>query len=355
METAGWGDFLWRDPRFLPSKLSLNASLLPALLIVAFINSLRVLGDVTGTLEATHRGGSQYGSGHGLRGCCEDGSADRLTDRSFFLTIKGGLFSFGVSSVLSGVCGYLPLATLSQNSCLVTLSRTSCPRVGYMACFWLVVLGVVPKLGAAVASIPNCVWGGVVSVLFAGQMFSGIKLMLQGEDDAADHRSRIILAVGLASGLGVALVPSWATMQLGNGLAHSIMSTTSSQACKLAVGTVTEALVLLLSTPYSLGSAVALVAHALMPLEKEGSTEMEASTSLHQDTPILLKGGNGASLDSPVAGVSASQTCKTPLSETPLASQPLLAASETPLATPPLQLVHTRNAACNTEVHTPTY
>lgn len=192
-------------------------------------------------------------------------------------------------------------------------------------------------------------------MLFAGQMFSGIKLMLQGGDDAVDHRSRIILAVGLASGLGVALVPSWATMQLGKGLAHSIMSTTSSQACKLAVGTVTEALILLLSTSYSLGTAVALVAHTLMPLEKEDSTEKEASTSLHQDTRILLKGGNGASLDSPVAEVSASQTCKTPLSETPLTSQPLLAASETPLTTPPLHLVHTRNAACNTEVHTPTY
>ena len=102
-------------------KLVLERVYLPALLIVAFINSLRVLGDVTGTLEATHRRCIEYGSGDGLRGCCEDGSDDRLTDRSFFLAIKGGLFSLGVSSVVSGVCGYLLLATLWQNSCLVVL------------------------------------------------------------------------------------------------------------------------------------------------------------------------------------------------------------------------------------------
>ena len=75
--------------------------------------------------------------------------------RSFFVTLKGGLLSTAAAGAVSGVCGYLPLATLSQTSAVVALSRTSCPRVGYMACFWLMVMGVVPKIGAAADDAPT--------------------------------------------------------------------------------------------------------------------------------------------------------------------------------------------------------
>jgi len=81
-----------------------------------------------------------------------------------------------------------------------------------MACFWLLLLGVVAKIGAAVAAIPTCIFGGVVAVLVAGQMVSGIQMMMVA--CMVSHRSRTVLAIGLASGLGLAMVPTWATAQV---------------------------------------------------------------------------------------------------------------------------------------------
>ena len=52
----------------------------------------------------------------------------------------------------------------------IALSRTSCPRVSYAACAWLLLLGLVPKFGAALAAMPDCLYGGLTSVLSAAQV-----------------------------------------------------------------------------------------------------------------------------------------------------------------------------------------
>lgn len=259
VESAKWGDFVFLDGRFLPTALTFNVSHLGPLLLFAVVNTLRVVADTAATVEA---------SSSILNG--------RLMSRTFFATLKGSLFSSAIAGVVSGVCGYLPLATLSQTSSTIALTRTSCPRVGYMACLWLLIMGVVPKIGAAVGAIPNCIFGGLLAFLFGGQVVSGLRLAMLERVDS--HRGRVVLAVGLAAGLGSAIVPAWATAQLGAGLVSLGVS-----------GSMAEAFVLLLSTPYSIGTVAACTAHVYLPYEDD-----DESPLLHEESAALPNDGDNA-------------------------------------------------------------
>ena len=75
---------------------------------------------------------------------------------------------------------------------------------------WLVVFGVVAKIGAFFAAIPNCVLGGVAAYIIGTVIVSGLGLLSLEPDT---RRNRIILSVSLVMGIGVEMVPqvwTWA-------------------------------------------------------------------------------------------------------------------------------------------------
>ena len=69
----------------------------------------------------------------------------------------------------------------------------------------LVVCGLIPKIGAAVASMPLPVLGGGVIVMFGMVAAAGMNMLTEVK---MSRRNMIIISVSLAVGLGLNLVPS---------------------------------------------------------------------------------------------------------------------------------------------------
>ena len=74
-------------------------------------------------------------------------------------------------------------------------------------------------------------------------MVSGLRILAL--QCMRSHRHRVVLATGLSCGLGVALIPAWATGRLGVELGRYAVSPV-----------MVEAVVLLVSTPYVIGVCV---------------------------------------------------------------------------------------------------
>ena len=60
-------------------------------------------------------------------------------------------------------------------------------------------------------SIPQCVLGGLTTFLFATVCVSGIKVITLSP---LNRRNRFVIAISLGLGLGVTIVPEWATNHL---------------------------------------------------------------------------------------------------------------------------------------------
>ena len=69
----------------------------------------------------------------------------------------------------------------------------------------MIVCGLVPKIGAVIASMPLPVLGGGVIVMFGMVAAAGLNML---SEVAMTRRTMIIIAVSLAFGLGLNLVPT---------------------------------------------------------------------------------------------------------------------------------------------------
>ena len=69
----------------------------------------------------------------------------------------------------------------------------------------LVVCGLIPKIGAIIASMPLPVLGGGVIVMFGMVAAAGLNVLSEVK---LNRRNMVIIAVSLAVGLGLNLVPS---------------------------------------------------------------------------------------------------------------------------------------------------
>jgi len=179
--------FLW--VKTFPLRIYAPA-ILP-LLIVFCITSVETVGDVTATAELSLL--DVDGPDHVMR-------------------IRGGILNDGISGIFSALATSLPLTTFAQNNGVIALTSVASRWAGWAAAFWLLLFGIVGKIGGWVLSIPHCVLGGATSFLFASVITSGIKILLV--EGGLHRRSRFIVACALALGLGVTLVPQWAENNL---------------------------------------------------------------------------------------------------------------------------------------------
>ena len=124
--------------------------------------------------------------------------------------VQGGLLADGINSFIACLFGSPPNTTFSQNCGLIPLTRCASRAAGFAACFWLILLGVFAHFGAAFASIPICVVGGLVLQAFTAVFVSGMGLATS----EFTRRNQFILMVSLGIGLGVAMeghVIDWPT------------------------------------------------------------------------------------------------------------------------------------------------
>lgn len=119
--------------------------------------------------------------------------------------LEGAVFIDGVGSVIASLFGVMPTTSFSQNVGLVAMTKIVNKFVLTTGAIFLILCAFVPKLGAIIASIPNCVLGGAVLLMFAMISISGLNLLT--ENGRMSERTGLIVAAACAVGLGVSARP----------------------------------------------------------------------------------------------------------------------------------------------------
>jgi NCS2 family nucleobase:cation symporter-2 len=122
--------------------------------------------------------------------------------------LSAGLRTDGLGTLIGGIFNTFPYTSFSQNVGLVGVtgvrSRFVCVAGGII----LILLGLVPKMGALIESIPTMVLGGAGIVMFGMVAATGIRI-LAGVDFAKNRNNLFIVAVSLGFGMIPLIAPNF--------------------------------------------------------------------------------------------------------------------------------------------------
>ena len=148
--------------------------------LMAFISAIETVGDVSGITKG--------------------GAGREATDKE----ISGATWADGLGSALAGVFGALPNTSFSQNVGLIAMTGVMSRTVVTIGAIFLIICGLIPKVGAVIATIPIEVLGGGVIVMFGMVVAAGISML---SDVKWNRRNMVIFAVSISIGLGLQLEP----------------------------------------------------------------------------------------------------------------------------------------------------
>jgi len=134
-------------------------------------------------------------------GITKGGAGREATDKE----ISGATFADGLGTAVAGVFGGLPNTSFSQNVGLVAMTGVMSRHVVTFGAIFLIVCGLIPKVGAFINTVPINVLGGGVIVMFGMVCASGVSMLA---DVTWNRRNMVIFAVSLSVGLGLQLEPS---------------------------------------------------------------------------------------------------------------------------------------------------
>jgi uracil-xanthine permease len=122
--------------------------------------------------------------------------------------LSAGLRTDGLGTLIGGIFNTFPYTSFSQNVGLVGVtgikSRFVCVAGGLI----LIVLGLVPKMGALVESVPTMVLGGAGIVMFGMVAATGIRI-LAAVDFARNRNNLFIVAVSVGMGMIPLVAPNF--------------------------------------------------------------------------------------------------------------------------------------------------
>lgn len=122
-------------------------------------------------------------------------------------TIANGLRADGLSTALSPFFNGFMCSAFAQNIGLVALTKMRSRFVVAVGGVVLLVLGLVPVLGSAVALVPQPVLGGAGIVLFGTVAASGLKTL--GQADMSKDTNLLIVATSIALGVLPEVAPDF--------------------------------------------------------------------------------------------------------------------------------------------------
>ncbi|MFV1494027.1 nucleobase:cation symporter-2 family protein [Phaeobacter sp. JH18-32] len=135
-----------------------------------------------------------------VSGIARGGAGREATDKE----ISGATYADGFGSALAGVFGGLPNTSFSQNVGLIAMTGVMSRHVVTIGALFLILCGLVPKVGAIIRTIPIEVLGGGVIVMFGMVVAAGISML---SDVDWNRRNMVIFAISLSIGLGLQLEP----------------------------------------------------------------------------------------------------------------------------------------------------
>jgi len=118
--------------------------------------------------------------------------------------IRGAVSNDGLGSALSALFGGMALTSYSQNIGVISLTGVGSRFVVAFGGAFLIVMALVPKVGAIIALMPNAVLGGVLLFMFG--MVASVGIDIIGRN-LTSRRDAVILAAALAVGLGIQAAP----------------------------------------------------------------------------------------------------------------------------------------------------
>ncbi|MEH6832366.1 uracil-xanthine permease family protein [Sulfitobacter sp.] len=164
----------------LPYGFEFSLGAVIAVTLVSIVSAIETVGDVSATTKA--------------------GAGRLATDTE----IAGATYADGLGTAVAGVFGGLPNTSFSQNVGIVGMTGIMSRHVVTIAAIVLILCGLVPKIGAVIASMPLPVLGGGVIVMFGMVAAAGLNMLSEID---MNRRNMVIIAVSLAAGLGLNLVP----------------------------------------------------------------------------------------------------------------------------------------------------
>ena len=120
--------------------------------------------------------------------------------------IAAALRADGLATTLGGVFNSFPYTCFAENVGLVRLTRVRSRYVVVTAGFIMIIIGLIPKAGAIVASIPHPVLGGAALAMFATVAVVGIQTLQRV--DFHDHRNVVIVGTSLGLAVYVTVLPT---------------------------------------------------------------------------------------------------------------------------------------------------
>jgi uracil-xanthine permease len=115
--------------------------------------------------------------------------------------VNAGIGAEGIGCMLTGVFGGFASTSYTENIGLVALTRVASRYVLYVAAGLLVLIGLLAKVGAAIATVPTPIVGGLYCALFG--LISAIGLSICSRADLHSQRNQMIIGFSLFMGLSL--------------------------------------------------------------------------------------------------------------------------------------------------------
>ncbi|MCL3883123.1 nucleobase:cation symporter-2 family protein [Marivita sp. GX14005] len=148
--------------------------------LMAFISAIETVGDVSGITKG--------------------GAGREATDKE----IEGATYADGIGTAIAGIFGGFPNTSFSQNVGLIAMTGVMSRHVVTCGAIFLIICGLIPKVGGVIRTVPIEVLGGGVIVMFGMVVAAGISML---SDVAWNRRNMVIFAISLSVGLGLQLEP----------------------------------------------------------------------------------------------------------------------------------------------------
>lgn len=165
----------------MPYGFEFNLGAVIGVTLVSIVSAIETVGDASATAKA--------------------GAGRDATDEE----IAGATYADGLGTAVAAVFGGLPNTSFSQNVGIVGMTGVMSRHVVTIGGIVLIICGLLPKIGAVIASMPMPVLGGGVIVMFGMVAAAGMNMLSEVK---MNRRNMMIIAISLAVGLGFNLVPS---------------------------------------------------------------------------------------------------------------------------------------------------
>ncbi len=122
--------------------------------------------------------------------------------------LSAGLRTDGLGTLIGGLFNTFPYTSFSQNVGLVGVTGIKSRYVTVAGGLILIVLGLIPKMGALVESVPTAVLGGAGLVMFGMVAATGIRILAQ-VDFTTSRNNLFVVAVSIGMGMIPLIAPSF--------------------------------------------------------------------------------------------------------------------------------------------------